>query len=344
MSQNLHLETPVRLLRRRIRDVPLLHLLRIVFHTYKISCGKVIQFRSWEQRGRKSFDMLLRNFYMYEIDSVLLVLWTQMHKSQPRYFVSPDRSNMTRKKIRVSKYNSQLDAISINRRFVRNLCIHFGRYRNKSLTAFHGTQYFVKKWIHYLSIFLRSHFHYPIEFTPIRLSLLPASCVLFSGYISTIQPVARDVQVEATVGYYNSISRGKKIHPRIPISLLVKLFEKEKFCDSTGRPVSKLAWTVLADDDILNRFVKIWNTFSLYHSASTNRDGLRRLKYILRLSCDSTLAGRHKSTIRLLRRRFDLELPKPVHKLDSSKMNQRVWHLSLIRSVSSTISAPRIRL
>nr|YP_009426752.1 maturase K [Homalosorus pycnocarpos]ASU95450.1 maturase K [Homalosorus pycnocarpos] len=351
MSRNLHLETSVRLFRRRIRDVPFLHLLRIVFYTYKTLCGKFIKFRSWKQKERRSIDMLLQNFYNYEIDSILVVLWTRMHKSQLRYFVFPDRNNMTRKKIRVSEYNSQSDsqsdAISIDRHLTRSLCIHFGRYKNKSLIAFHGTQHFAKKWIYYLLIFLRSHLHHPIQFTQIRINLLPASCVSFLGYISTIQSVSKDVQIETAVGYCSSIWGGEKIHPRIPISPLIKLLEREKFCDSTGRPVSKLAWAVLTDDDILNRFIKIWNIFSSYHSASINRDGLRRLRYIPRLPCDSTSAGRHKSTIRLLRRRFDLELPKMVpmcNKLSSSEINQRVWHLSLIRSVSLTIFASKVQV
>nr|YP_009426141.1 maturase K [Diplaziopsis javanica]ASU94841.1 maturase K [Diplaziopsis javanica] len=347
MSRNLHLETSVRLFRRRIRDVPFLHLLRIVFHTYKTLCGKFIKFRSWKQKERRSIDMLLQNFYTCEIDSILVVLWTRMNKSQLRYFVFPDRNNMTRKKIRVSEYNYQSDAISIDRRLTRSLCIHFGRYKNKSLIAFHGTRHFVKKWIYYLLIFFRSHFHHPIQFTQIRINLLPASCVSFLGYISTIQSVSKNVQIETAVGCCSSIWSVEKIHPRIPISLLIKLLERGKFCDSTGRPVSKSARAVLTDDDILNRFIKIWNIFSSYHSASINRDGLRRLRYIPRLSCDSTLAAKHRSTIRLLRRRFDLELPKIVpmcNKLSSSKINQRVWHLSLIRSVSLTIFASKMQV
>nr|YP_009427542.1 maturase K [Woodsia macrochlaena]ASU96243.1 maturase K [Woodsia macrochlaena] len=347
MSQNLHLETPVRLFRRRIRDVPLLHLLRIVFHTYKTSCEKFIKFRSRKRKGRGSIDTLLRNLYTYEIDSTLLALWTRMPKSNPRYFISPDQNNMTRKKIRVSEYNSELDPLSIDCRLIRSLCIHFGRCETKSLVAFRGTQYFAKKWIYYLSIFLKSNFHHPIEFTQIRINLLSASCVLFLGYVSAIQSVSKDVQVETIVGSRSSISGEGEMHPRIPISLLIKLLEKEKFCDSTGHPASKLAWSVLTDDEILDRFVKIWNTFSLYHSASINRDGLRRLRYISRLSRDSTLAGKHKSTIRLLRRRFDLELPKKVptsDKLNSCKINQRIWHLSLTRSASLTLIALKMQV
>nr|YP_009920746.1 maturase K [Woodwardia japonica]QMS48595.1 maturase K [Woodwardia japonica] len=339
MSQNLHLETLVRLLRRQIRDVPFLHLLRIVFHTYKTLCGEFTQLRSWKQEGRRSIDMLLQNFYTYEIDSIPLASWTRMHKSNPIYFVSTDQNNMTRKKIRVSEYSSQSDAMNIDHCLTRILCIHFARFRNKSIIASHGTQYFAKKWSYYISIFYRSHFHYPIDFTQIRINLLSASCVLFLGYISVIQPVSKNVWVETAVDpcNSNSISGGKEIHPRVPILLLVKLLEKEKFCDGAGHPVSKLAWTVLTDDEILNRFSIIWNTFSSYHSASTNRDGLRRLRYILRLSRDSTSAGRHRSTTRLLRRRFDRELPEMVStssKLNSFETSQRFWHLSLVKSVS----------
>nr|YP_010518602.1 maturase K [Dryopteris yoroii]UXN85095.1 maturase K [Dryopteris yoroii]UXN85271.1 maturase K [Dryopteris yoroii]UXN85359.1 maturase K [Dryopteris yoroii] len=347
MSQNLHLETLVRLFRRRIKDVPFPHLLRIVIHAYKTSYGKFIQFRSCKQRERRSIEMLLQNFYTYEIDSILLNLWTRMRKLQPRYFASPDRNNVIRKKKCVSRCNSQLDAIGINHCLIRSLCIHFGRYENKSIIVFHGTNYFVKKWIRYISTSFKSHFHYPTEFIQIRNDLLSTSCVLFLGYISTIQSVSKDVQIETMLGSCNSISSGKKTYPGIPILQLVKLLEKGKFCDSNGYPVSKLAWAMLTDDDILNRFTKIWNTFSSYHSASINRDGLRRLRYIPRLSCDSTLAGKHKSTIRLLRRRFDLELPKVVPayiKFNSSEMNRRVWHLNLIRSVSLTFISLEIQV
>nr|YP_009425438.1 maturase K [Austroblechnum melanocaulon]ASU94139.1 maturase K [Austroblechnum melanocaulon] len=347
MSQNLHLETLVRLFRRRIRDVPPPHPLRIVFHTYKTLCEKSTQFRSWKQKERGSIDTLLQNFYTHEIDSVLLVLRIRMRKSNPIYFASPDRSNMTRKKICVSKYSPQSDAISIDRRLTRSLCIHFGRYKNKSFIASRGTQYFLKKWIHFISILFRSHFHYPIEFTQIRINLLPASCVLFLGYISAIRPVSRNVRVETTVDSHCSISGEEEFRPRVPILLLVKLLERERFRDSTGHPVSKLARAASKDDEILNRFIKIWNTFSPYHSASINRDGLRRLRYISRLPCDSTLAGKHKSTTRLLRRRFDRELPKMVstsNKLNSFGINRRIWHLSLIQSVSSKFIALKVQV
>nr|YP_009549511.1 maturase K [Histiopteris incisa]AYW16670.1 maturase K [Histiopteris incisa] len=333
IPQNLHLETSIRLFRRQIKDVSLSHLLRIVFRKYKTLCGKI--FQSWREKEHRSIDILLANLYIYEIDSLLLVLWRQMHESQPRYFASPDRNNIIRKEAHVSAYGSQLDAADVDCYLTRSLCIHYGRCRSKSFIAFEGTGYFAKKWIYYFLILLRSHFHYRTEFDEIHLKSLSNGCISFLSYTLTTQLVSKNVQIETTTGSYISISGDKKFYPKVPILLLVKLLAKDKFCDRTGHPVSKLAWAMLADDDILNRFVQIRKIVSLYHSASTNRDGLRRLRYILRLSCDSTLAVKHKSTIRLLRRRFDLELPKKfrLSRESGSDKNRRIWHLSLIRSV-----------
>lgn len=339
MSQSLHLETLVRLFRRRVKDVPFLHLLRIVTHAYKILYGTFIQPQSWKQKEHESIDMLLQNFFNYEIDSILLLSWKQIYKLQPRSLVLSDKNNVNLKNRCVSKYTFKLDKLSTDNYFIRSLCLHFGRYKNRSIIAFHGTQYFVKKWIYYISIFNISHFHYPIEFIKIHSNSLSTSCVSFLGYVSTSGLTSKDVHIETMIDSYNSRWSGEKNYPRIPFLLLVKFLEKEKFCNSNGYPISKLSWAVLADDDILNRFTKIWNTLSSYHSASIDQYGLRKLRYIPRLSCDSTLAGKHKSTIRFLRRRFDLELPRVVpvcDKFNLFKINKRVWHLNLNCSVLLT--------
>nr|YP_010211671.1 maturase K [Leptochilus decurrens]UBI43124.1 maturase K [Leptochilus decurrens] len=343
MSQNVHLETLVRLFRRRVEDVSLLHLLRIGFHTYKTSYGKFIQFRLRKQKGWGNIDLLLQNFYTYEIDSISLTLWTQKYKFQTRFYAYVDTRNIGIKRFCLSKSDSQLDQTELDgmdsQYFIRSFRIHFGRYRNKSFIASRGAYYFVKRWIHYLFISPRSHLNYPTEFIQIRIHLLPTNCASLLGYILTIQLVSKNVQIETTARSCSSTSSGRKVYPRLPTLPLVKLLQKGKLCDGTGRPIGKLAWVVLTDDDILNRFGKIWTICSLHHSAATNRDGLRRLRYILQLSCDGTLASRHRSTIRLSRRRFNLELPNVSHacsKFNSLKRSERIWRLSLIRSTSLT--------
>lgn len=333
VPKNLHLETSIRLFRRRVRDVSFLHLLRIVLRKYKTSCENTYQ--SWEERERGSIDFLLRNLYIYEIDLPLLVLRRRIRESQPSDFASTDRNNIIRKETHVSLYDSHLAAADIDCYLTQNLCIHYGRHRSKSLIASEGTGYFAKKWSYYLATLLRYHFHYRTAFKKMHLTSLSDSCISFLGYTPTAQLVTKKVHIETATSSYVSISSEKKIYPEVPISLLVKLLARCKFRDNTGHPASKLAWTALADGDILSRFVQIWKILSSYHGASINRDGLRRLRYILRLSCESTLASKHKSTIRLLRRRFDLELAEIcfVYGKSGFSKNQRVWHLDIIRSV-----------
>nr|QKV47491.1 maturase K [Platycerium bifurcatum] len=332
ISKNVHLETLVRLFRTRVGDVSLLHLLRTCFHTYKTFYGKFIQFRLRKQKERRNIDLLLRNFYAYQIDLILLILWAQKPKFHARCYADLDTENVDIKRFCLSKSNG----MDVNHYLIRSFCVHFGRYKNKSFIAFQGTHYFIKKWIHYLFIFLRSHLNYSTEFRQIHINLLSTRYAFFLGYILTIKSVSKNIQIETTVESCSSISSGRNFYPRVPMFLLIKFLQKEKFCDSIGCPISKVAWVGLTDDDILNKFRKIFNIFYLYYSAVTNQNGLRKLRYILRLSCDSTLASKHKSTIRFLRRRFDLELPKVVHsysKFNSSKINERVWQLSLSRSV-----------
>nr|YP_010395658.1 maturase K [Cyathea lepifera]QKV46536.1 maturase K [Cyathea lepifera]UQJ73733.1 maturase K [Cyathea lepifera] len=342
---NLHIETPIRMFRRRIQDAPFLHLSRLVLHKYRN-----LSVKSWKGND-KNFDILLWNFYIYEIESLLLFLWKQLYRSQLRYSVSTDQNNITRKE-RLYRYGPQFDTASVNSYLTRSSCIHYGRYKNHSLIAFGGTRYFAIKWIYSILILVESHCHYRTESNQMCIKLLSNSCVSLLGYILCVQSLTKKVRVGATEGSHITLSSAKNLLSKVPISLLVKLMAKENFRDSTGRPVSKLAWTTSTDDAILNRFVQTWRIFSLYHSGSINRDGLRRLRYILRFSCDNTLACKHKSATRSLRRRFDSEIVldnylknyemSPASSTLNVLNNQRVWHLNITRPVLSTLGALEI--
>nr|QUJ10085.1 maturase K [Alsophila latebrosa] len=343
IPQNLHSETPIRMFRRRIQDAPFPHLSRLALHKYRN-----LSVKSWKGNEEK-IDILLWNFYIYEIESLPLFLWKQVYRSQSIYSVSTDQNNITRKERHVYRYGPQFDTANVDSYLTRSSCIHYGRYKNHSLIAFGGTRYFAIKWIYSILILVESHCHYRTESNQMCIKLLSNGCVSLLGYTLGVQSLTKKVRVGATEGSHISLSGAKILLSKVPISLLVKLMAKENFRDSTGRPISKLAWTTSTDDEILNRFVQTWRIFSLYHSGSINRDGLRRLRYILRFSCDNTLACKHKSATRSLRRRFDSEILLDNY-LKNSEMspasstlnvlnNQRVWHLSITRPILSTLGA-----
>nr|YP_010216128.1 maturase K [Pteris multifida]UBR42861.1 maturase K [Pteris multifida] len=330
LPQNLHLETPIRLFRRQIKDVLFPHFIRIVYYRDKIFYG-----RTCRERGRIKIDTLFRNFHTYDIDLLLLIPWKQGCKARVNYSLPIDCHNITRKVRYVPTYKFKLNAPDIDSYFIQSSCIHYGRYRNKIILSSRGTSYFVRKWFYLFSIMFKQHFHYRTRFNKSRLELLPVSCVSFLGYTSIARAVSKIVRVETAMGLCISISIEEKFSPKIPILILIKVLMKQKFCDSNGRPTGKLAWTVLKDDEILNRYVQLWRVLSLYYGASTSRGHLRRLRYILQISCGSTLAGKHRGTTRLLRRRFNLDIRSQffLSNESQSSKNRRIWCLTLIRSV-----------
>nr|NP_848039.1 maturase K [Adiantum capillus-veneris] len=334
LPHNLHLETSIRLFRRQIKDVSFLHLLRIVFRKRKIFCGKTFYSPGGGQDG--SVDIPVRNFYIFEIDSLLLIPWKQVYKFRVNYLSPIDSCNIIRKEIYASAYKFKWNKASIDYSFSRSLWIHYGRWRNKFLIASEGTHYFVKKMLYYLWILLKYHFHYRIKSNePWIRKLLPTSCVSSPGYTLLAQLVSKNVRIETVTDLYISILGGKKFYPKIPNSIIITTLAKQRFCDFTGRPIGKSAWVTSTDDKIIDGYVQLWQVFSLYYGASMNQYRLRRLIFLLQMSCDSTLAGKHRSTIRLLRCKSNVEalnqiLASRKFELSSSR---RVWRSSSIRSV-----------
>nr|YP_009548992.1 maturase K [Calciphilopteris ludens]AYW15967.1 maturase K [Calciphilopteris ludens] len=334
LPRNVHLETIIRLFRRQIKDVSFPHLLRIVFYEDKFFCGKTTHSRKGKQKG--DIDTPLQNFYISEIDSLPLTPWKRVCKSRVNYFLSIDRCNITRKERHVSAYEFESDTASVDSYFTRRSCIHYGRCSNKFLIAFEGTRYFVTKWFYYFSTFSKHNFHYQTKFNEPCPKLLSTSCASFPGYTLTAQSVSYNVRIGTAESLYISILERKKFHPKIPNSTLTKILAKHRFCDISGRPVGKSAWATSRDNEIMNGYVRFWQVFFLYYGASMSHDKLRRLRYILQISCDSTLAGKHKGTIRLLRRRFNLETLNQIPVFSKSKPsnNRRVWSSTSIRFLS----------
>nr|YP_010969871.1 maturase K [Pteris ensiformis]WNR49084.1 maturase K [Pteris ensiformis] len=330
LPQNLHLETPIRLFRRQIKDVLFSHFIRIVYYRDKIFCWRTLS--SFKERRRRNIDTLFQNFHNYGIDLLLLIPWKQGCKARVNYSLPIDCHNIIRKLRYVPTYKFKLNEPSIDPYFIQSSCIHYGRYRNKFILCSRGTSYFLRKWFYHFSIIFKHHFHYRTRFNKSRIE--PVSCVSFLGYTSIAQSVSKNVRVETSTGLCVSISIEEKFSPKIPILILIKFLVKQKFCDNNGRPIGKSAWTVLKDDEIFNRYAQLWRVLSLYYGASTSRGHLRRLRYILQISCGSTLAGKHRGTTRLLRRRFNLDIRSLFLSNESqSSKNRRIWHLTLIRSV-----------
>nr|YP_009346618.1 maturase K [Huperzia serrata]APF31886.1 maturase K [Huperzia serrata] len=306
----IHPEILIRIFRRRIQDAPFSHLLRFVFHEYQniIVLDKSIPL-SWKEISKLS--TFLWNYYVHEFESTLVSLWKRtFHFNSFPYGALLDRTQSIRKvkhieKLPHFKKSPRIIILSGNIPLcVKKYSIHYVRYENNLMIALKGTKFLVHKWKCYIIRFWQYYFH--CWFKPCRVSPRESSkeCLTFLGYILGIRPQIIVVQAKMINNLPITSIISKELCAIIPVFHSIKLLAREKFCNTLGHPIGKLAWTTSEDDDIPNQFNHIWKNIFYYYSGCLNRNGLYQIQYILRFSCAKTLACKHKSTIRVVWKKY----------------------------------------
>nr|ACZ52228.1 maturase K [Pterostylis umbrina] len=346
----IHLEILVQILQCWIKDVPSLHLLRFIFHESHnlksiITSKKDIHVFS---KRKKRFFWFLHNFYVYECEYLFLFLRKQSSYLRSTSFeVFLERTHFYGKiEYLLVVYCNSLQRILW---FLKDPFMHYVRYQGKAILASKGTLILMKKWKFHLVNFWQFYFHFWSQPYRIHIKQLPNYSFSFMGYfLSVLQNtlVVRNQMLENSF-LINTLT--KKLDTIAPVISLIGSLSKAQFCTISGHPISKPIWTDLSDSDILDRFCRICRNLCRYHSGSSKKQVLYRIKYILRLSCARTLACKHKSTVRPFMRRlgsvfleeFFMEKEEeqvlsfillqkrtfPLHGFH----RERLWYLDLIR-------------
>nr|YP_009912481.1 maturase K [Bartramia pomiformis]QLJ53763.1 maturase K [Bartramia pomiformis] len=291
-----HPELLIRILRRRVQDASFSHLLRLIFHKNK----KLITLNTnafFSQKEMTRLSIFLWHYYICELEFFLINQWKVLN-----YFKSLSYLTLLDKKDCIKKFNYIInDPLWMKLQFFfykKKLSFHYVRYDNNSIIAIKSSNYLAEKWSFFLFKFWHYYFHYLFKPYRIDIKKISKSCFFFLGYLFSIQ--IKKVLVETKMLHYlkKAYIIKKELYSITPISSLIELLAKEKFCNILGHPISKLAWTTLTDDEIFNRFDQIWKNFFYYYSGCKNKKNLYQVQYILRFSCAKTLACKHKSTIR----------------------------------------------
>nr|BAR93357.1 maturase K [Stangeria eriopus] len=342
----IHPEILVRTFRRWIQDAPFLHSLRSVLHEHRnlIISSNLDQLTLIASKEKKRLSLFLWNYYAYECESLLVPLWKRFYHSRSLSYESfIERTPFYRKIEHIVIFSHKYKHLKKSIWFLKDPSIHYMRYRESSIIALRGTYLLVKKWRYHLTNLWQCHFH--LWLRPYRIYIDELSktnnCFYFLGYLLSVKMKTSVVQIRMLDDSFITDLITKEFDPIAPTTLLIGSLAKEKFCDISGHPISRLAWTGLTDNDILDRFDRIWRNIFHYYRGSSKKDGLYRIKYILRLSCAKTLACKHKSTIRVVRERFGSELftksfPKERESifLSFSKIRsqrERIWHSDIIQ-------------
>nr|QWW93182.1 maturase K [Lunularia cruciata] len=334
-----HPEMLIRIFRRRIQDIPFLHFLRIFFHKNKNL--NILNIDTFFYLKKNQFFCFLWNFYIYEFEYLLNTIWQKFYKFQTILFWDfIDETNSVQKIKHILKTSKKL----IEKNIVKqNNLIHYIRYQNNLIITLNNNDFLIfENWKHFFLRFWQQYFHVWVEPSRISIKSLFKNSLSFLGYIFILKTPGVIVQVQI-INYFTNVHLIKKeFCSIIPIIPLIRLLAKEKFCDILGRPLCKLSWTTLTDNEIFERFNQIIKNIFSYYSGCFNKKGLYQLQYIFRFSCAKTLACKHKSTIRtvwkkygsnLLTNSIDLEKTKLISlnfgQITSYKKNY--WYLNIIQ-------------
>nr|YP_009562968.1 maturase K [Huodendron biaristatum]YP_010033979.1 maturase K [Huodendron tibeticum]QAV58493.1 maturase K [Huodendron biaristatum]QOW83353.1 maturase K [Huodendron tibeticum] len=348
IPRSIHLEILVQTLRYWVKDASSLHLLRFFLHEYRnwnsLITPKKSSFSFSKRNKNQRLFLFLYNSHVYEYESIFIFL-----RNQSSHLRSISSGTLLERIYFYEKIEHFVEVFTKDFQaflwLFKDPFMHYVRYQGKSILASKGTFYLMNKWKYYFVNFWQCYFYMWSQPGRIHINQLSNHSLDFLGYLSNVRlnpSTVRSQMLENSFLIGNAIT---KFDTLAPISPIIGSLYKAKFCNVLGHPISKPVWADLSDSDIIDRFGRIYRNLSHYHSGSSKKMALYRIKYILRLSCARTLARKHKSTVRAFLKRLGSELleeffteeeqvlsltfPKASSNLRELS-RRRVWYLDII--------------
>nr|YP_009705338.1 maturase K [Scabiosa tschiliensis]QFQ34958.1 maturase K [Scabiosa tschiliensis] len=341
-----HLQILIQILRYWVKDAPSLHLLRFFLHNY---CHWISLFipkkdNSFFSKRKQRLFFFLYNSHLCEYESIFVFL-----RNQSSHLQSTSSGTFLERIYFYEKIEHLVEVFAkdfqVKLWLFKDPLMHYVRYQGKSILASKENVLLMHKWKEYFVRFWQCHFYQ--WFQPGRIYINPfyKHSLDLLGYLSSVRLNPLTVRSQMLENSFLIENAGKKFDTILPMIPLIGLLVKAKFCNVLGHPVSKSVWADFSDSDIIDRFGRLCRKLSHYHSGSSQKKSLDRIKYILRLSCARTLARKHKSTVRAFLKRSGSEfledffmaeeqvlfLTFPRASSTSQRLyRRRMWYLDII--------------
>nr|ACB29248.1 maturase K [Doniophyton anomalum] len=343
-----HLEILVQALRYWIKDASSLHLLRFFLHECHnwdslITSNSKKASSSFSKRNHRLF-FFLYNSHVCEYESGFIFL-----RNQSYHLRSTSSGALLERIYFYGKIEHLAEVFArtfqVKLWLFKDPFMHYARYQGKSIFASKGTFFLMNKWKYYFVNFWKSYFDLWSQPGRIYINQLSNHSLYFLGYRSSVAVKPSRVCSQMLENAFLIDNAIKKFDTIVPIMPLIGSLAKSKFCNALGHPIGKAIWADLSDSDIIDRFGRIYRNLSHYHSGSSKKKSLYRVKYILRLSCARTLARKHKSTVRAFLKRFGSELLEEffteeeqvfsftfprISSISRRFSRRRIWYLDII--------------
>lgn len=336
----IHPELLIRILRRRIQDTSFSHALRLLFYKNKklitLNTNSFFLF----QKEKSKLSKFLWHFYICELEFFLINQWKILNYFKSLLYLTLANQKQCIQKIQhITNYSLALKSQLL---YKKKTSFHYVKYYNNCVIAIRGSYFLAEIWNFFFFNFWYYFFNYSFNVPKTNIKNLVKNSFFFLGYLLNIQIKNIAVETKMLKNLKKNYIIKRELSSVTPTFFLIRLLAKEKFCDISGYPISKVIWTTLTDNEIFSRFNQIWKIFFYYYSGCKNKKNLYQVHYILRFSCAKTLACKHKSSIRYVWKKYSLNFfaklfffkKQNLISLKSSKLYpsiKKIWYLDNVQ-------------
>lgn len=340
----IHPEIFIRMVRKYIFDVCLVHLYRLMLYM------TIQNLKLHTQNFDFNFDLVIssmRNIYTIEIDNFFFDESLKICNQTQCSAIVASYDQSVSKKYSFNEFNFQFDLI-LNGKILKQIislisCKHKSTFKNICFDKFGACHYlrcnsiwtfamhinvynkdllkcrYIRFLIRRMGVF-NLHLLLPLIY---NISPNRKHTIFLLGVLVKNDNVIVQIQTQTLSNWLpRTYLRIKYIRLLSPSHLLIQVLHQYKLCTSTGYPLNRYNWTTLNNIQIIQKFNTLQNNIIFYYSGCINLKSLSYIKQILRYSCVKTLAFKHKTTTRKI---LSTKTDKNIHILNVFNTNKNIW-------------------
>ena len=173
--------------------------------------------------------------------------------------------------------------------------VRYNRYADDWIIGIAGPRNLALNLKDKIGTFLSKQLHLELSPDKTKVTNIRLEVFLYLGYymkIATNRKINKSTTPTGKITYRRTTGHLLKL--MVPVQRLINRLREKGMSNSEGSPTSMVAWTVHEDWHIVSSYNAIIRGLTNYYSMIDYPNAMRRVHYLLRMSCAKTLSHRHK--------------------------------------------------
>lgn len=300
----------LKLLGKRIKDNQILKLIKHMLKAGYMENGKRQDSYSGTPQGG-IVSPLLANIVLHELDVWMIEKINQLRKGKERKANAEWRNAGYRQQqafkngdtklgIKLRNKRQQLPSGDSQDEGYRR--VRYVRYADDFVVGVIGSKELTEQLRDEIQEFLKETLGLDLSKEKTLITNLKNKRVRFLGY--EFGSINTDVKVNQV--YKGQIVKKRSLTNAIQLYVPRDVIEEwEKRMQRNGKPIHRNQFLRLSDFEIIHAYGSEWRGLYNYYSLAMNVHALRRVEWAMLQSCQKTLAGKHKTTTKKIRNKYE---------------------------------------